>query len=335
MGFYRHYFGYSPIKDISLQIPKRLIMTESVEQLHLLTLNVGLALHNADWNWQNVNSPFARIYYVTEGRAELILPDGVYSLHPNHMYFIPPFTTHSYRCNDHFAHYYLHLYENASISSSFLEEWKFPVEIEGGVLERMLFERLCNLNPHMALQQSDPKSYDNRSTLERNIVKNRQRTFCNRVESRGIIFQLFARFLKEAVRGNLNIDDRIRRSIVEIRRNIFTPISLEHLGKKANLSKDHFIRLFKKETGYTPQQYINQKKVEQAQLILMTEEISVKNLAYQLGYEDPSYFCRLFRLRTGCTPLQYREMIKKSPSNVSADAQISQRESLIHSNKDS
>ena len=81
------------------------------------------------------------------------------------------------------------------------------------------------------------------------------------------------------------------------------------MAENANLSKDHFIRLFRKETGYTPQQYINQKKIEQAQLILMTEEVPVKNLSYQLGYEDPSYFCRLFRQHTGYSPLQYREAI--------------------------
>lgn len=32
-------------------------MLQSIDQLHLLVLNVGLAIHNADWNWKNVNSP--------------------------------------------------------------------------------------------------------------------------------------------------------------------------------------------------------------------------------------------------------------------------------------
>ena len=32
-------------------------MTQSIDQLHLLILNVGLAIHNADWNWKNVSSP--------------------------------------------------------------------------------------------------------------------------------------------------------------------------------------------------------------------------------------------------------------------------------------
>ena len=261
-------------------------MIESVEQLHLLTLNVGLANHYADWNWQHVNSPFARIFYVTEGEAELILPNGVYPLRPQHMYFIPPFITHSYRCNNRFVHYYLHIYEDAPAYSGFLDEWDFPVEVQGSRLEEMLFERLCQLNPHMVLPQSNPQSYDNQTILEQNITKNRQRPFCNKVESRGIIFQLFAHFLREATKNYTYTDERIKHSIAEIRKNI---------------------RLFKKETGNTPQQYINQKKIEQAQLILITEETPIKQLAYQLGFEDPSYFCRLFHQHTGYTPLQYRQ----------------------------
>lgn len=286
-------------------------MKESVEQLHLLTLNVGLAVHHADWNWQDVSSPFARIYYVVEGEAQLIMPDGVHVLTPGHMYFIPPYTIHSYRCDAHFVHYYLHVYEDVPAYSGFLEDWIYPVEIEAGELERLLFERLCLLNPHMVLPQSDPQSYDNNLVLEQNITKNRQRSLYNKVESRGIIFQLFARFLYGAVKGHNRIDERIRQCVVEIRRNIFHSISLNQMAKTINLSKDHFIRLFRKEMGCTPQQYINQKKVEQAQLMLLVDDVPIKTLAYQLGYEDPSYFSRLFHQRVGCTPVQYRQKVKK------------------------
>ena len=62
-------------------------MNLQVEQMHPLVLNVGLAIHNADWNWKNVNSPFTRLYYITEGTAQIELPDGIHTLYPHHMYF--------------------------------------------------------------------------------------------------------------------------------------------------------------------------------------------------------------------------------------------------------
>lgn len=286
-------------------------MTQSIDQLHLLILNVGLAIHNADWNWRNVNSPFTRLYYVTEGAARILLPTGIQELKPDHLYLVPSFTTHSYLCDTHFVHYYLHIYEDHQSESSILEDFSFPTEIPAGDLELPLIKRLCGINPTMQLPQSDPTSYDNNPTLIKNIIKNKQRTFCDKVESRGIVYQLMARFLKDAQpKAEIN-DDRIQKVLSYIRKNIYKTIDIDSLAAISCLSKDHFIRLFKKEINNTPLQYINQKKIEKAQLILITDSMPVKNISYLLAYEDHSYFNRLFKKLTGVTPQQYRDRYKK------------------------
>lgn len=286
-------------------------MTQSIDQLHLLILNAGLAIHNADWNWRNVNSPFTRLYYVTEGAARILLPTGIQELKPDHLYLVPSFTTHSYLCDTHFVHYYLHIYEDHQSESSILEDFSFPTEIPAGDLELPLIKRLCGINPTMQLPQSDPTSYDNNPTLIKNIIKNKQRTFCDKVESRGIVYQLMARFLKDAQpKAEIN-DDRIQKVLSYIRKNIYKTIDIDSLAAISCLSKDHFIRLFKKEVNNTPLQYINQKKIEKAQLILITDSMPVKNISYLLAYEDHSYFNRLFKKLTGVTPQQYRDRYKK------------------------
>ena len=286
-------------------------MTQSIDQLHLLILNVGLAIHNADWNWRNVNSPFTRLYYVTEGAARILLPTGIQELKPDHLYLGPSFTTHSYLCDTHFVHYYLHIYEDHQSESSILEDFSFPTEIPAGDLELPLIKRLCGINPTMQLPQSDPTSYDNNPTLIKNIIKNKQRTFCDKVESRGIVYQLMARFLKDAQPKTEINDDRIQKVLSYIRKNIYKTIDIDSLAAISCLSKDHFIRLFKKEINNTPLQYINQKKIEKAQLILITDSMPVKNISYLLAYEDHSYFNRLFKKLTGVTPQQYRDRYKK------------------------
>ena len=286
-------------------------MTQSIDQLHLLILNVGLAIHNTDWNWRNVNSPFTRLYYVTEGAARILLPTGIQELKPDHLYLVPSFTTHSYLCDTHFVHYYLHIYEDHQSESSILEDFSFPTEIPAGDLELPLIKRLCGINPTMQLPQSDPTSYDNNPTLIKNIIKNKQRTFCDKVESRGIVYQLMARFLKDAQpKAEIN-DDRIQKVLSYIRKNIYKTIDIDSLAAISCLSKDHFIRLFKKEVNNTPLQYINQKKIEKAQLILITDSMPVKNISYLLAYEDHSYFNRLFKKLTGVTPQQYRDRYMK------------------------
>lgn len=270
-------------------------MNLQVEQMHPLVLNVGLAVHNADWNWKNVNSPFTRLYYVTEGSAQIELPDGIYTLSPKHMYFIPAFTIHTNICKSNFVHYYLHIYENHYSDNDWLDHWKFPVEIEATDLDLALFKRLCEINPHMTLQKSDPTTYDNNPTLMQNLIKNRQRAFCDKVESRGIVFQLLSRFFKQGQSKIEMEDNRIAKTVLYIRKHLNEAIELEKLAEISCLSKDHFIRLFKKELGTTPLQYINQKKIEKAQLLLITEELAVKEIAFQLAFDDYSYFNRLFK----------------------------------------
>lgn len=283
-------------------------MNLQVEQMHPLVLNVGLAVHNADWNWKNVNSPFTRLYYVTEGSAQIELPDGIYTLSPKHMYFIPAFTIHTNICKSNFVHYYLHIYEDHYSDNDWLDHWKFPVEIEATDLDLALFKRLCEINPHMTLQKSDPTTYDNNPTLMQNLIKNRQRAFCDKVESRGIVFQLLSRFFKQGQSKIEMEDNRIAKTVLYIRKHLNEAIELEKLAEISCLSKDHFIRLFKKELGTTPLQYINQKKIKKAQHLLITEELAVKEIAFQLAFDDYSYFNRLFKKTTGVTPQEYRRL---------------------------
>ena len=140
-----------------------------------LVLNVGMAVHDADWNWKDVNSPFTRLYYVTEGEAMVKLSDGTHRLRAGHMYFIPAYARHTNICSGRFVHYYLHIYEEHKDEEDWLEQWTFPFEIEAGGWELSLFRRLCEINPHMSLQKSDPSTYDNNPTLMQSLMKNRQR----------------------------------------------------------------------------------------------------------------------------------------------------------------
>ncbi len=281
-------------------------MNYPIDKLRLLTLNVGLANHCGDWNWKNVRSPFARLYYVTEGTAQVEMSSCVYTLKPNHLYFIPAYTTHSYICDSKFSHYYIHIYEDQQSETSMFDKWDFPVEVSANDTDLGLVKRLCEINPFLKLPQSNPDAYDNYQTLISNLELNRRRPFCDKVESRGILFILMSRFLKYATPKTDVRDDRIQMSLTYIRKNIGSRLNIEQLADKACMSKDHYIRVFKHETGETPNAYITKRKMEKAELTLLTTDLPVKSIADLLGYDDYSYFNRIFRKNSGMTPLQYR-----------------------------
>lgn len=282
-------------------------MHSSIDELHLFTLNVGYAYHNADWNWKNVRSPFARLYYVTEGEAEVEIEGRVHRLTPRHLYFIPAFTRHSNICTGVFAHYYLHIYEEAS--TSILDEWQYPVELPADEADLHLFRRMCELFPDRVLPASNPVSYDNQQMLAQNLHSNQMRPLGQKMESRGIVLMLMSRFICAATPKSVVKDNRISNALAYIRENINNRIEVSTLADMACMSKDHFTRMFRKETGETPNQYIILRKMEKAELLIVTTNLSVKAIARGLGYDDSSYFNRLFRKQTGITPQQYRERL--------------------------
>lgn len=283
---------------------------KEIDTPELILLNIGYAVHHADWNYKNINSPFARIYLVKEGFAKLHLPDSrVQDLTPGHLYLIPPFTLHSYECDDYYTLYYIHIYEGQTSSQRILEDYLYPVQINAAQLDVLLVEQLAKMNPGRELKQYDPLAYDNTPHLIESINLHSQNPTYAIFETKGILFQLLARFLKYSTDKYEITDNRILKVLRYIRKNIDQNITIEEMISMCYLSKDHFIRLFKKEMGITPVQYINQKKIEKAQLMLITGNQSIKDIAYALSFENVYYFNRLFRKITGTTPVEYRKQI--------------------------
>lgn len=282
-------------------------MSNTIKRLNILALNVGCCIHDGDWNWKDVRSPFSRLYYVSDGTAQIELPSGIYDLKPGYLYFIPAYTQHNCICHSNFTHYYIHIFEDLQLGSAVLDELELPIEVESHPGDFEIMQRLCEINPTLKIPESNPESYDNHRTLMENYKKNLNRPFCDKVESRGIMFILLSRFLAQAKEKSTAKDDRIKRTISYINKNISKTIDIETLANLACMSKVHFFRTFKEHTGETPNSYLNKKKMEKAELYLVATELPIKTIADNLGYEDHSYFIRLFKKYSGLTPQQYRE----------------------------
>ncbi len=273
------------------------------ENLNLILLNAARKVHYADWNWKGVNSPFARIYMVESGSAKVIMPDGPHTIEPGCLYLVPAFVTHSYENDSTFTLYYIHIYDEQNI----FDRLSFPFEVTANESDNILIRRLLAINPGRELKRSDPDTYDNLPTLMQNIARNDQFPFYAIVETKGILLQLFSRFLEKAAFKQEIVDKRIVKVVRYIRENINRNIGIDELASLCYLTNDHFIRLFKKEMQCTPVQYINQKKIEKAQLMLIIGDKSIKDIAYDLSFDNISYFYRLFKKMTGTPPNRYKE----------------------------
>lgn len=124
------------------------------------------------------------------------------------------------------------------------------------------------------------------------------------------LWQYLATFIfndKFTAEGKMSKYDTVERSIDFMGKKIEQIINLEEIAKSVNLSPSHFSSLFKKKTGFSPIEYFNQLKIQKACQYLLFSDLRIKEIASNLGIEDPYYFSRLFTKVMGMSPNEYRE----------------------------
>jgi len=73
-------------------------------------------------------------------------------------------------------------------------------------------------------------------------------------------------------------------------------------------SKYHFTRLFKQFTNISFYKYLNQKRIANAETLLINPDMSITEVALHSGYTSLSAFIRMFKLIKNCTPTEFRHM---------------------------
>lgn len=84
-------------------------------------------------------------------------------------------------------------------------------------------------------------------------------------------------------------------------------LSLNALAGMLNINASYLSSRFKKETGETLTDYVNQKRIKQAKRLLKTTNLQIQTVAQYCGILDLHYFSKLFKKHTGLTPKEYRE----------------------------
>ena len=98
----------------------------------------------------------------------------------------------------------------------------------------------------------------------------------------------------------------LRRVKEYIDSNLERSIDLAALADTAGLSMFHFARVFKQSEGVTPHGYLLERRVERAQKLLTTTNLSLSEIAHASGFSDQSHLARHFRSRVGVSPSMFR-----------------------------
>ncbi|MFC4230720.1 helix-turn-helix domain-containing protein [Parasediminibacterium paludis] len=97
-----------------------------------------------------------------------------------------------------------------------------------------------------------------------------------------------------------------------IRKNLTGKINLQQIAKTACLSTATLYRLFKRELGISPIEFIILERIKYAKRLLKNQDIYIKNVSFEAGFDDCNYFIRVFKHYEGITPKQYQQLNKAS-----------------------
>lgn len=97
-------------------------------------------------------------------------------------------------------------------------------------------------------------------------------------------------------------------SILYIKSNFKDKISLQDIAESVSISPFHFSRIFKKETGYSPYEYILIVRINHAKNLLKTTNMLIKEISFECGFSSESNFITSFKKHTNMSPKQFRNV---------------------------
>lgn len=132
------------------------------------------------------------------------------------------------------------------------------------------------------------------------------------------IEQILITFCQEVVKSSIilhqNVDEKITRFIKECIKNYYNhrDFNLPKAANLCNYSPYYFGRLFKELFHQSFNQYLNNYRIEKSKEFLTKSQLSVEDIAFQVGFCSVSYFCTTFKRSVGCTPRQYGRNLRNT-----------------------
>jgi len=279
---------YHPGKFIRLPIPVKEAYKGERLLSELLVVSVGFRTGNNRLGY-NVNKEGSDEYlvkYCIKGRGWFRVQDREYEITPGQLLLCPSNIAHSYGAfeNDPWSVYWVYL-SGRSVKFYFDlidKDARYVINIGLDKNTESIFrEILAIMENGYALQYAIHASDLARCLLSSCILKK-----INPSNDRNYTLEDVISHMKEHIDGQLSLDD---------------------MAGLMNVSRDYFIKLFRKKYGYSPMDYFLRMKMQKACELLMVTNMSIEDISDNLGYRDQFYFSRIFKSKIGLSPREYRK----------------------------
>ncbi len=261
-----------------------------------------------EWECINMSFPFWRLYYNTIGNASVIYKGESYYLTPDLIMLIPPNTSFSTSLRDRkdvdfkesiVGRKVLSFEEVNSVNNDYVSDHlfiHFNLGIPYDLLRPGIYTFLVDNNMADCLNEIKNFNINSEGTFD----------FTTYATINSLIFGLLKRIPKDKW-DTPNLDKRVSNVLTYIEQHINEQLSNEKLAIRASMVKNSFARLFKENTGFSLQQYIKNKRIENALILLHHSTATIDEIANQCGFYDRHHFSKVFKELMGISPVSYKK----------------------------
>ena len=232
------------------------------------------------------------MHFCREGRGWLRTKGGLRTITSGKGFLIPPGEPHAYGSSEKEPWSILWIHATGPLVEDFLE----LLNLSG---QEPVFP-ILNL-PHLR-------------DLHARIFREMERRHdpANLISASGKLYD-FLTYLLSGQRGSAasQASVQLRQAITHMESHVHESLTLEELARAAGLSVSRFSFLFKQAEGISPGAYFTQLRMQQPARYLLSNPVSITEVARKTGYEDPYYFSRVFKSVMGKSPRDYRKSFQK------------------------
>lgn len=256
------------------------LLCENMNKIELHTLASGYARVEHGWYGHVVTPLYSRLYYITDGSFRMYPTAGEpFILEKGHCYLIPAGYSFDYDCDDFMEQAYFHIKLCDFDGIDLLSSCKEPLSYE--------------LN--------NPPDY--KSLLYTTAITDIMRI---RREIYNSLCKLFDKY--KITLEKKEYSPQVRYAIQYIDAHLSIQLNLADIAVNAFTAPSTLTRNFKRETGMTVGQYIDNSVLFKAERMLLSSSKSILEISETLGFCDQFYFARRFKEKFGITPRDYRKM---------------------------
>ncbi len=244
--------------------------------------DVGEEWNLIEWNRKHREIDCHRLYYRTdsgESKAVLHLIDGDVELIPGRVYFIPAFSVLQSEIQGKMNKFYIH-FRSGSFAFSLYRYLSGHYSVPATDISERLFQTVLD-----------------------NYTKN---TEAANLKVQGAMNLLLSDFFAEPYVNRQGLV-KFEPALKYIDKNYRQHILISDLAALMNISPIYFSNSFKAAFHVSPGQYILNKRLTESQQLLLETDMSIKEIAYAVGFDNENYFSEIFKSKIGVSARQFRK----------------------------